>query len=210
MENVTFARVDADTIDNLIKKDDKLPSKLSDDEQNDLKPVFQSLLDNKFTVVFDSLSETDNPIIITQPEFMRRMKDMQKLGGQEMMMGLPEYYNLVVNANHPMVYKLHTEKEEKIGGEVAQYNGDIADLNKKLDEFNKDEKSRKEHESEIEQLRNDISEKENKRDNMLKEFGKDHKIVKQLIDLALLSQNMLTGEALNKFIKRSYDIIEYK
>ncbi len=211
LENVTFARVDADTIDNLIKKEEKIPSKLTDEQQNDLKPVFQSHLDNKFTVQFESLSESDKPIIITQPEFMRRMKDMQKLGGGSPMgMGaFPEYMNLVVNANHPMIYKLHEEKEEKVGEKVKTHKQELEELNAKLKELDKDDKSRKEHESEIEQLRNDISDKENKRDEVLKEFGKGHNIVKQLIDLGLLSQNMLKGESLNTFIKRSYDLIDY-
>lgn len=211
LENVTFARVDADTIDNLIKKEEKIPSKLTDEQQNDLKPVFQSHLDNKFTVQFESLSESDKPIIITQPEFMRRMKDMQKLGGGSPMgMGaFPEYMNLVVNANHPMIYKLHEEKEEKVGEKVKTYKNELDELNAKLKELDKDDKSRKEHESEMEQLRNDISDKENNRDEVLKEFGKGHNIVKQLIDLGLLSQNMLKGESLNTFIKRSYDLIDY-
>jgi molecular chaperone HtpG len=117
--------------------------------------------------------------------------------------------NLVVNANHPMIYKLHEEKEEKVGEKVKEYKKEMDELNSKLKELDKDDKSRKEHESEIEQLRNDISDKENKRDEVLKEFGKDHNIVKQLIDLGLLSQNMLKGESLNTFIKRSYDLIDY-
>jgi molecular chaperone HtpG len=152
-ENTSFARVDADTIENLIKKsDEKIPSKLSDEEKDKLKPLFEEAVDkSKFTIVFDNLSETDLPVMITQPEFMRRMKDMSAIGGGGMMgMGnLPDSYNLVVNANHPLVYKMNAEENEE---------------------------SRK-------------------------------NVVKQLTDLALLSQNLLKGQELTKFIKRSVDIL---
>lgn len=152
-ENTTFVRVDADTIDNLIKKsDEKIPSKLDDKQKDALKPVFEKAVDKtKFTVTFDNLSENDMPVMITQPEFMRRMKDMSAIGGGGMMGmdNLPDSYNLVVNANHPLVYKLTKE------------------------------------------------EKEETKENM----------AKQLADLALLSQNLLKGEDLTKFIKRSVDIL---
>lgn len=151
LENVSFARVDSDTIDNLIKKDVELPSKLTDDEKEKLKPLFEeSVNKEKFTIQFESMSETEAPIIITQPEFMRRMQEQQKLGGGGMMMGaFPEMYNFVVNANHPAV------------GALLRKKGD------------------------------------NKT-----------KVAKQLSDLALLSQGMLKGEELSKFINRSVELID--
>jgi len=153
-ENISFARVDADTIDNLIKKnDDKLPSKLDDKQKEKIKPLFEEAVDKSmFTVMFDNLSETDLPILITQPEFMRRMKDMSAVGGGGGMMAMgnfPDSYNFVVNANHPLVYNLTNEEKAE----------------------------------------------ENK------------SIVKQLTDLALLSQNLLKGKDLTEFIKRSVDIL---
>ena len=117
MENTTFARVDADTIDKLIKKDEEAPSKLSDAEKEKLKPVFEAEVNpeggrGKFSVTFENLSEKDMPVVITQPEFMRRMNDMQKLSGQGMMgMGGFEFFNLVVNANHPKVSELLAETD---------------------------------------------------------------------------------------------------
>jgi len=152
-ENTSFTRVDADTIDNLIKKDDtEVPSKLDDKQKETIKPVFEKVADkSKFTVVFNNLSESDMPVMITQPEFMRRMKDMSAMGGGGMMgMGiLPDSYNLVVNTNHKLVYDMIGEENEE---------------------------SRE-------------------------------KMAKQLTDLALLSQNLLKGEDLTKFIKRSVEIL---
>lgn len=153
LENISFVRVDADTIDKLIKKDEVIPSKLNEEEQNKLKPIFESVLPKqKFTVVFESLNESDNPMIITQPEFMRRMKDMSALGGgggMSFMGNMPEIFNLAVNSNHPLISKILNE-------------GDAS---------------------------------------------KQNKLAKQTTDLALLSQNMLKGEELTNFIKRSLELI---
>ena len=119
LENSTFARVDADTIDKLINKDEEAPSKLSDEEKEKLKPIFEKQVNpeegtGKFTVQFENLSENDMPVVITQPEFMRRMNDMQKLSGQGGMMAMGgfEMYNLVVNANHPKVGEILRSKGE--------------------------------------------------------------------------------------------------
>jgi len=115
LTDIQFKRVDADTIEKLIDKDEKIPSKLDEKQQEALKPVIEKNIDkSKYTVVFESLSETEAPFMITQSEFMRRMKDMEKLGGGGMMgLGaMPESYNLVVNANHPLVSEVLEEKEE--------------------------------------------------------------------------------------------------
>ncbi len=147
-----FTRVDSDTVDKLIKNDEEIPSKLDDKQKDALKPLIERSIDKEiFSVVFENLSENDVPFMITQPEFMRRMKDMSALGGGMMGMdNLPDQYNLVVNANHPMMTKILDEKEEE------------------------------------------------KQDN----------IVKQVYDLALLSQNLLKGQSLSEFVKRSIDMID--
>ncbi len=152
LENTSFVRVDADTIDKLIKKDEEQPSKLSKEQEEELKPVIEGAVPtDKFNVVFESMSETDSPMIITQAEFMRRMKEQSMLGGGANMFGnMPETYNLVVNANHPLTTKILEEKDET----------------------------------------------------------KQKELAKQATDLALLSQNMLTGQSLTDFIKRSIDIIK--
>lgn len=113
MENISFARVDADTLDKLIKKTEEIPSKLSKEDEETLKPVFTNSVNNeKYTVQFESMSETDAPIIITQPEFIRRMMEQQKLGGGGGFYGaFPEMYTMVVNANHPKVSNLLAKSE---------------------------------------------------------------------------------------------------
>ena len=121
MENITFARVDADTLDKLIQKSDEIPSKLSKEEEEKLKPVFEASVNKeKFTVQFESMSEDDAPIIITQPEFIRRMMEQQKMGGGGFMGAFPEMYNLVVNANHPKVTSVLSKNEEEQKATVKQ------------------------------------------------------------------------------------------
>lgn len=147
----SFVRVDSDTIDKLIQKDEELPSKLNESEQEKIKPVFEKWVDKeKFSVQFENMSEKDSPVIITQTEFMRRMKEQEMLGGGGFYGTLPEMYTLVVNNNHPLVGKMVNETNEE----------------------------------------------------------KKENISKQMIDLAMLSQGMLKGEELTKFIKRSVDLLE--
>lgn len=114
-EKTSFARVDADTIDRLIKKDETIPSKLSDEEKEKLKPVFEGAVNKeKFTVELEPMSEDASPVVITQSEFMRRMKEQQMTGGGNMMFGqMPEMYNLVVNTNHPLISTILETKTDK-------------------------------------------------------------------------------------------------
>ncbi len=152
LSNTQFVRVDADTVEKLIKKDDAQVSKLTEDEQNKLKPIVEGVVaKEKYTVTFESLSETDSPMLITRPEFMRRMKDMQAMGGGGMNFygSMPDMYNLVVNANHPLISKILTETDA----------------------------------------------------------AKQSQLAKQAADLALLSQGLLKGEELTKFVKRSVELI---
>jgi molecular chaperone HtpG len=149
-ENVTFSRVDADTLDKLIAKDEEIPSKLSKEDEEKLKPLFEGVVDKeKFTVQFESMNADDAPIIITQPEFMRRMMEQQKMGGGGFYGAFPEMHNLMVNSNHEKIAEILSVKTAK-------------------------SKQRK---------------------------------VRQLTDIALLSQGLLKGEELNKFIERSIDLV---
>ncbi len=153
-ENISFARVDADHINNLIKKEEDTVSLLSDEEKETLKKELEETVDSKtYTIELENLGREDAPFMLTQPEFMRRMKDMQQVGGGGMfgMMGnFPEMYNLVVNTNSPLASEI-------------------------LSKENKEEKS---------------------------------KIIKQALDLAKLSQNILKGKDLTDFIKRSFEMIK--
>ncbi len=133
--DVTFKRIDADTLDKLIAKDEAQVSKLTKEEEEKLKPVISSQVDaQKFTVVFESLSEKDKPMLITQSEFMRRMKEMQATGGGGMAMfgNMPESYNLVVNSNHPLISKILSESDESAQKTLAKQAADLALLSQGL------------------------------------------------------------------------------
>lgn len=135
LTDVQFKRVDADTIDKLITKDEEVPSKLDDKQKETLKPLIENNIDKaKFTVVFEALNEDEQPFMITQSEFMRRMKDMEKLGGGGMMGmgGLPDSYNLVVNANHNLVGSLLEEKDEEKQASLVTQMYDLAMLSQNL------------------------------------------------------------------------------
>ena len=135
LENSSFARVDADIIDKLIKKEDEQPSKLSDKDKEALKPVFEKQAEQgKYSVVFESLSEKDQPVMITQPEFMRRMKDMSKLGGGGMdyMGTMPDSYNLIINTNHPAISIILNEKDDNKKDEITNQLTDLAKLSQNL------------------------------------------------------------------------------
>lgn len=150
LEKSKFARVDADVIDKLIEKEDSLISKLSEEERKNLSEIFENSVEKeKFTVVVESLNDTDLPVMIMQNEFMRRFQDMERLSGQNGMYGRFEHYNLVVNDNNDMIINLLKEEDAEKKSQMTQ----------------------------------------------------------QLIDLALLSQNMLTGEKLSQFVRRSLDFI---
>ena len=152
-ENISFARVDADHIDNLIKKDENKVSKLSDEEQEKLKTVLEKAIPTEtYTIQLEAMDSKANPFIITQPEFMRRMKEMQATGGGGMMgmSNFPDMYNLVVNTNNELVSEILNTKTDK----------------------------------------------------------KRERLIKQTFDLAKLSQNLLHGEELTQFIKRSYDMVK--
>jgi molecular chaperone HtpG len=130
LDNVTFARVDSDTLDNLIKTDVEIPSKLTDEEKEKLKPIFEGVVNKeKFTVQFENMSETDAPIVITQPEFMRRMQEQQRMGGGGMNMfgSFPEMYNLAVNTNHPTVAAI-LKKQKENRSKLAKQLTDLAML----------------------------------------------------------------------------------
>jgi len=127
LEKSTFTRVDADTVDKLIRKEDAMPSKLNEDQQKSLKELMEKQVDTKtYSIAFESLSEKDSPLLITQPEFMRRMKDMSVMGGGMAYMNeLPDHFNLIVNTNHPLIGKLLLEPD---GGKQASTIKQLFDL----------------------------------------------------------------------------------
>jgi molecular chaperone HtpG len=130
LEKTHFTRVDADTIDKLIKKDEVFPSKLDDDQKKNLKELIEKQVDkSKFTIEIESMSESEQPLMIMQPEFMRRMKDMSLLGGGMSYMGeLPDHYNLFVNSNSPAIARILAESNETKQTSVIRHLFDLAQL----------------------------------------------------------------------------------
>ena len=215
-KDAQFTRVDSDVIDKLIEKGENKESKLSTEQQNRLRPVFRSQLPEKanYIVTFEALGENDHPIIITQAEFMRRMKDMSALGGGMNFYGdLPDSYTLVVNSNHPLVLRINEDLNKKVTVEVEKIDEKIkplSDNKAELDKANKDKKEeeiKQEDKDRLEELEKKIKELEDKKEKALKKFGSSNKLVKQIIDLALLANGMLKGEDLSKFVKRSIELI---
>jgi molecular chaperone HtpG len=211
-----FVRVDADVIDNLIQKEQKRESKLSEGQQNNLEPVFRSRLNDEanYAMSFEPMDEKENPVLITQSEFMRRMKDMAQVSGDMGFYGnMPDSYNLVVNTNHPLVLRVHSDLEAKKGEDVKVLQEKMDAIQANKDDINKVNKDKKEEEiprvdkDRLEELDKKYSDLQQKKNEMLTDYGRENKLVKQIIDLALLSNNMLSGEQLNKFIKRSIDLI---
>jgi molecular chaperone HtpG len=133
-KDASFVRVDSDTVERLIKKDEALPSKLSEDEQKGLQTLIEDLMPkDKYHVEFESLSETDQPVVITRPEFMRRMKDMSAMGGGNNIYGaLPDMHNVVVNSNHPLIGKIVHESDESRKKQLMRQATDLAMLSQGL------------------------------------------------------------------------------
>jgi molecular chaperone HtpG len=215
-KNTRFVRVDSDVVDKLILKEDNADSKLSPQQQDDLTSIFKGVLTDKagFTVSFENMSETENPVTITQSEFMRRMKDMSAMGGGMSFYGeMPDSYNLVINSNHPLVVKISEEKESAVGPELRKLTDKIQPVKSSKDELEKATKGKKgeeisqEDKDRISDLTRKIEELDKKRETILENFSRENKLVKQLIDLALLSNNMLKGEELSGFVKRSIDLL---
>ena len=211
-----FTRVDADIIEKLILKDETRESRLTESQKNDLKGIFDIIEKQKefYNVVVESLDDTDAPVTITQSEFMRRMKDMSQIGGGMNFYGeLPDSYNLVVNQNHPQVIRINETLNAESGPALAANDAEIKRVKEEIDFIEKEHKSKKPDEisqvekDDLEKLRNELEGFNNTRKDILKAFGTSHKTVKQLIDLALLSNNMLKGEELSAFVKRSVELL---
>lgn len=214
-----FTRVDSDVIEKLIQKEENLSMRLSSSQQEILRPVFDSQLPTEekthYMVTFEPMSENQPPVIITQAEFMRRMKEMAAMGGggAQFYGQMPDSFNVVVNGNHPLVVDILDQVEK-------EYGEDLKKINQKIDASKSEERALEEvikqkKEEEISQEEKDLRESLGKkseelhaeRNAKLTELGSQNKLVKQIIDLALLSNGMLKGENLTHFIRRSIDLI---
>ena len=218
-EKSRFTRVDSDIIDRLIVKDDAPKSNLTEDESANLSQVFRSQMPKmektEFMVEVQSLGENQRPVVITQNEWMRRMKEMSRFQqGMNFYAQMPDSLNLVLNADHPLVKRVLDDckagTEEALKPIESELKGQEARLaairqqqeKKKPEELTQDDKDMK---AECEKA---VQEQKDKKQEVLNGFAADNDIVHQLIDLALLQNGMLKGEALDKFLKRSVDLIK--
>ncbi len=218
-EKSRFTRVDSDIIDRLIVKDDQPKSNLTEDESANLSQVFRSQMPKmektEFMVEVQSLGAEQRPVVITQNEWMRRMKDMSRFQqGMNFYAQMPDTLNLVLNADHPLVKRVLDDckagTDEALKPIEAELKGQEARLaairqqqeKKKADELTQDDKDMK---AETEKA---VEEQKQKKQEVLNGFAANNAIVHQLIDLALLQNGMLKGEALDKFLKRSVELIK--
>jgi molecular chaperone HtpG len=211
-----FVRVDSDVVDKLIQKEETRESKLSDAQKDDLKSVFNVKVKSKemYNVVFETLDENDAPVMITQSEFMRRMKEMSAMGGGMNFYGeLPDSFNLVVNPNHKLVIKVSEDLQTEAGTKLAENNVERTRLKEEVGFMELEQQKKKAEEvsqlekDDLEKLKKELSTVENSRKEILEAYGTENKVVKQLIDLALLANNMLRGEELSVFVKRSVELL---
>ena len=218
-EKSRFTRVDADIIDRLIVKEDAKKSDLSQEQSDNLSAVFRSQMPKmdktEFMVQVDALGTEARPVIITQNEWMRRMKEMSRFQqGMNFYGQMPDSFNIVLNSDHPLVKRVLSDSEsataealKPIDAELKGQEARLAAINqqqssKKYDELTQDDKDMK---AECEKA---VQEQKDKKQEVLSGFAAQNDIVHQLIDLALLQNGMLKGEALDKFLKRSVDLIK--
>lgn len=218
LEKTQFTRVDADIADRLIQKDDQPKSTLSADDTDNLSQVFNTqmpeLEKTNFMVDVQSLGETSTPVMIIQNEYMRRMKDISHFQqGMSFYQQMPDSYTLVVNSDHPLVKKVledtnanTTERLKPILSEIKGQEARLAAL-RQSQSGKKPEEITQEEKDDVKNTENAISEQRSKKTEVLSEYAKGNKVVHQLIDLALLQNGMLKGEALAEFVKRSVELI---
>ena len=218
-EKSRFTRVDGDIIDRLIVKEDSKKEELAEGERDNLSEVFRSQMPKldkaEFYVEVQALGEQAQPVVITQSEYMRRMKDMSRFQpGMSFYGQMPDSYNLVLNSDHPLVKKVLEETNantsealKPIEAELKGQQARLAAINqtqdkKKYDELTQEEKDEKANTQKA------IDEQKQMKNVVIAEYAQKNDIVHQLIDLALLQNGMLKGAALDAFLKRSIELIK--
>lgn len=218
LEKSRFARVDADIIDRLIQKEDAKKSALEADDRDKLSEVFRSQMpvDSKatFNVDMEALGEQAQPVLITESEYMRRMKDMSHFQpGMSFYGQMPDSYTVVLNTDHALVKEVLDETRKAtdealkpIESELKGQQARLAALHQSQSK-KKPEEITKEEKDDLEKTEKAVNEQRDKKNKILCDYAKDNKIVHQLIDLALLQNGMLKGKALDEFLKRSVEMI---
>lgn len=215
-EKSRFVRVDSDVIDNLIRKEDDKKSELSADEQAMASTLFKSQIPaiekSEFYVSFAALAATDQPVVITQSEYMRRMKEMAQFqSGMNFYGELPNAYNLTLNTNHPVVKKVIEAANESLEGELKPVNDELKATNAVIEAIKSLDKDGKgvpeDKKADLKTNEDKATELRAKKDELISKYAAGNDTVKQLIDIALLGNGLLKGEALSNFLKRSVSLL---
>lgn len=215
LEKTRFVRVDSDVIDNLILKEDKRNVTLSEIQRSVLTTVFSSQIPTvektNFLVSFEALGETSMPVVITQNEFMRRMKDMAALQpGMNFYGELPDSFNLVVNTDSPLVARVTEAADKSVAGEVQPLMDKVNADNAQITTLRGDGKTAPDTETQqkISDLEKAVADIRAEQEKLVKDFAQGQPLVKQMIDLALLGNGLLRGKNLNDFITRSISLLK--
>ena len=218
-DKVRFTRVDSDVIDNLIVKEDKKNEVLEASKQEALSTLFKSQLPKmdktEFYVVAQGMGESAAPVMITQSEYMRRMKEMANIqAGMSFYGDMPDMFNLVLNADHPLVKEVLAGEEQACSADIVPIQLSMDDTNNRRNTLKKSHEGKKDEEipvaekDELSELDKKWNELKEKKEAVLAGYAAKNPVVRQLIDLALLQNGMLKGEALNNFVKRSIELIK--
>ena len=217
-EKSRFTRVDSDVIDHLIAKEERKDASLEVDQRDILSSIFRSQLPQmkkvEFNVETQSLGETGTPIMITQSEYMRRMKEMANIqAGMSFYGEMPDMFNLVLNVDHKLVKQVLNDADNSCKAALEPIEAEMTSLNKRHDELHKAQEGKKADEipqaekDELSDVEKKLADEKTKKEAVLGEYAGGNKVIRQLIDLALLQNNMLKGEALTNFVKRSIELI---
>ena len=215
-EKSRFVRVDSDVIDNLIRKEDDKKSELSADEQAMASTLFKSQIPaiekSEFYVSFAALAATDQPVVITQSEYMRRMKEMAQFqSGMNFYGELPNAYNFILNINHPVVKKVIEAANSSLEGELKPVNDELKATNAVIEAIKSLDKDGKgvpeDKKADLKTNEDKATELRAKKDELISKYAAGNDTVKQLIDIALLGNGLLKGEALSNFLKRSVSLL---
>lgn len=217
-EKSRFTRVDSDVIDRLIAKEERKDASLEVGQRDILSSVFRSQLPQmkkvEFNVETQFLGETGTPIMITQSEYMRRMKEMANIqAGMSFYGEMPDMFNLVLNVDHKLVKQVLNDADNSCKAALEPIEAEMTSLNKRHDELHKAQEGKKADEipqaekDELSDVEKKLADEKTKKEAVLGEYAGGNKVIRQLIDLALLQNNMLKGEALTNFVKRSIELI---
>ena len=218
-EKSHFTRVDSDTVDHLIQKEEKPKTDLSDTERDNLSAMFQTQMPKldkaEFIVEVNALGSEQRPVVITQNEWMRRMKEMSRYqSGMGFYGQMPDTFNIVLNSDHALIKRVLGDAQAQLGEELKPIEGEIKGQEARMAALNQQTEGKKPEEI-SQEIKDDkantqkaIDEQKEKKEGVLRGFAEKNDVIHQLIDLALLQNGMLKGEALDKFLQRSVELIK--